>query len=669
MKKPILSSTGAALAILLIVCMVRLPSLQGAKSSNEKPESASSAPSANAPNKYALLVGINDYGHPESISPLAGSINDVEDMRQVLIGKFEFPPENILVLTGPQATHAAIIDAIKTHLIAKAQPGDIVVFDFSGHGSQAPAISGGKISGLDETIVPYDSRDPQGKVQDISGTELHALLTQLAAKTKNVTFILDSCHSGTLVRGARVRSIPPDTRSLTPQLADSTSATRSVGAIGASDTPKFAAISAASSRESAFEHFGDGKDHGALTYFLAQQLRGAKAGATYRDVMDSVIGNVKANYPGQDPSLEGAEADQYIFGDGSSIARVYVTAAPSLLDARHITLGIGQVSGATVGSVYEVYAQGSRKFAPPEKAVGSVQIVSVGPISSEASLISGGKIAPASRAVERQHRFGTLKMRLFIDGPADSQPLQSIRDALQSVKYIEIVDKPTLCNMQLRQSGNVLQTLGADASTLSPPVAITDADYTQHVVNQLKSWAQWFNVLSIHNPQSDINLSFTLKGSQTRDPMARVGRPDMGVTEGEVVEASLTNNYERDLYIAILDLSSDGSINVVYPTEQGTKAVLTPGSTHSESFKTFVSKGRARETDILKVFASVKPIDLTSLTQKSIRGADEVPAGELDPLQGLLVESTRGIAPVAAGPTNLAAWTVTQRVLVVKRAH
>src|SRR5580698_5581906 len=144
MKKPILSSTGAALAILLIVCMVRLPSLQGAKSSNEKPESASSAPSANAPNKYALLVGINDYGHPESISPLAGSINDVEDMRQVLIGKFEFPPENILVLTGPQATHAAIIDAIKTHLIAKVQPGDIVVFDFSGHGSQAPAISGEK---------------------------------------------------------------------------------------------------------------------------------------------------------------------------------------------------------------------------------------------------------------------------------------------------------------------------------------------------------------------------------------------------------------------------------------------------------------------------------------------------------------------------------------------
>ena len=173
MKKPILSSTGAALAILLIVCMVRLPSLQGAKSSNEKPESASSAPTANAPNKYALLVGINDYGHPESISPLAGSINDVEDMRQVLIGKFEFPPENILVLTGPQATHAAIIDAIKTHLIAKAQPGDIVVFDFSGHGSQRADISGGKISGLDETIVPYDSRDPQGKVQDISGTELH----------------------------------------------------------------------------------------------------------------------------------------------------------------------------------------------------------------------------------------------------------------------------------------------------------------------------------------------------------------------------------------------------------------------------------------------------------------------------------------------------------------
>ncbi len=212
---------------------------------------------SNAPHKLALLVGINNYKYSDKISALGGSLNDVHDMRQVLIGKFEFAPENILVLTDSQATHAAIINAIQTHLIAKAQPGDIVVFHYSGHGSQMKDVTHKMINGVDETIVPYDSRDPAGTVFDISGAELHPLLLQLAKKTKNLTFILDSCHSGTLVRGARVRWVATDTRT-PPQLpAYSVAATREVGAINEETSPKFVAIAAATSRESAFEHFVD----------------------------------------------------------------------------------------------------------------------------------------------------------------------------------------------------------------------------------------------------------------------------------------------------------------------------------------------------------------------------------------------------------------------------
>src|SRR5260370_34413185 len=155
----------------------------------------SPAPPPQPPAKWALLVGINKY-KSDKISELAGSLNDVEEMRQVLIGKFEFPPENIMVLKDSEATHAAIINAIQTHLITKTQPRDIVVFDSSGHGSQCRDVTGKMIRGLDETIVLWDSR--QSNIFDISGAELHPLLLLLAKKTKNVTFILDSCHSGTL---------------------------------------------------------------------------------------------------------------------------------------------------------------------------------------------------------------------------------------------------------------------------------------------------------------------------------------------------------------------------------------------------------------------------------------------------------------------------------------
>ena len=657
--------SASAIIFCTVVCIV-FSAVEYVREATAQGTSPSLA-SQRTPGKFALLVGINNYKYPDRISPLAGSINDVEEMRQLLIGKFEFPPDNIVVLTDSQATHAAIINAIQTQLAAKAQTGDIIVFHYSGHGSQMKDVTGKMISGVDETIVPYDSRDPEGRVFDISGAELHPLLLQLAKKTKNLTFILDSCHSGTLVRGARVRSIAADTRTPPPLPAYSVAATRDLSTANEETFPKFAAIAAASSRESAFEHVVDGKDHGALTYFLVRQLSGAKAGVTYRDIMDNVAGNVTANYPSQHPSLEGAEADQYVFGDGTSLARIYVAASPSLLTPHRVTLNVGQVQGASAGSVYDVYPPGSKKFALPEKPAARVRLAAVGALSSEATFVSGNSIAPASRAVEREHQYGKSKMRVFFDGVDSSPTLQSIRAALQSLSNVEMADTPWSCNMQLMEAGGRIQTLGADSATLSTPVAISDQHVVERVVDQVKAWAKWFSVLSIRNPHSEIEVQFTISGSQTRDPMARVGRPDVGVWDGEKVDATLTNSSDRDVYVAILDLSSDGSVSVVYPAEQGVMEVLKPSQKLSRSFTTFVPKGRSAVTDILKAFASYKPIDLRPLTHGQIRDIEQQESD--DPLQALLSDSsggTRGLAPVLTKPVDLGTWTCVQRVLVVK---
>jgi hypothetical protein len=194
---------------------------------------------------------------------------------------------------------------------------------------------------------------------------------------------------------------------------------------------------------------------------------------------------------------------------------------------------------------------------------------------------------------------------------------------------------------------------------------------TNRVVGQLKLWAKWFAVLSLHNAQSDINVGFTLKGSQTRDPMATVGRPDMGVNEGEIIDATLTNDGERDLYVALLDLSSDGSISLVYPAQPGAKAVLKAGTSLTRNLKVSVPNGRKKVMDVLKVFGSYKPIDLTSLTQTKIRGINENVETN-DPLQQLLNDSageTRGVADVSSGPMDLGTWNTTQRVVWVNRPN
>ena len=54
------------------------------------------APAAGAARR-ALLIGIDDYLAP-GLSDLRGCGNDVELMRTVLVGDFDFPPENVRVL-------------------------------------------------------------------------------------------------------------------------------------------------------------------------------------------------------------------------------------------------------------------------------------------------------------------------------------------------------------------------------------------------------------------------------------------------------------------------------------------------------------------------------------------------------------------------------------------
>jgi hypothetical protein len=656
------------LAALLLICSI--PALPQAP--------ASGGPSG--PNKLALLIGIDNYEYPNAVSPLAGSLNDVEDVKALLIGKYEFPEAGIVVLKNSQATHAAIIAAIQNHLIAKAQPGDIVVVHYSGHGSQMKDVSGTKISGLDETIVPYDSRDPQGKVFDISGMELHALLRQLSAKTRNITFILDSCHSGTLVRGGRIRWTAADKRT-PPPLPAYASKERGLHEVASEPTPPFALIAAATSKENAFEHIGGGKEHGALTWFLTQQLRLSKPGSTYRDVMDSVIANVNANYPAQHPQLEGTDADQQVFSGAVALSQAYVTASP--LDKSRVQLGAGTVSDVTIGSTYDVYRPGTKRFDSTEKPLATVQVTSVADFTAQAKILSGGVILTGSRSVERNHRYGTAKLRLYLHEADSSRTLQDLKAALSLMPQVEIVANPALCHLQLEESSDRILILGPDQTTFSNPVPVNSADAINHLVKEISNWAKWFDVLSIRpafpGPETQVTIAAGGSGNVSRDPFQKIGGAEASVRGGEIVTVKVKNDSTRALYISILDLSTDGSISTIYPVVNGASEVLNPGLTLSRDFRAFVAAGRSSVKDTLKVFASTKPIDLRPLNQSGIRGIGDTPTCDLsDSLNQALCDAVgrpRGLAPVESGAggsvsadsPKVAEWTASQKMLSIRK--
>jgi hypothetical protein len=159
------------------------------------------------PRKLALLVGINQYPSPYSLD---GCVTDVELQRHLLIYRFGFKPSDIYTLTDEKATRLGILQAFEEHLIKQAQPGDVVVCHYSGHGSRVfdPDTRefglGADKSGLNGTFVPIDSRLPAGfpetggVVNDIMGHTLFLLMAALA--TENVTVVLDSCYSGGATR-------------------------------------------------------------------------------------------------------------------------------------------------------------------------------------------------------------------------------------------------------------------------------------------------------------------------------------------------------------------------------------------------------------------------------------------------------------------------------------
>ncbi|MGB7377251.1 MAG: caspase family protein [Rivularia sp. (in: cyanobacteria)] len=147
-------------------------------------------------NIYALLVGIDNYASP--VTPLEGCVNDVLAIEEYLQSrvKAEGWKLHLRTLKDEQATRQGIIDGFREHL-CQAGSGDVVLFHYSGHGSQENApeefwdIEPDK---LNETLVCYDSRQ-QGK-RDLADKELAKLISEVAEKNPQIVLILDCCHSG-----------------------------------------------------------------------------------------------------------------------------------------------------------------------------------------------------------------------------------------------------------------------------------------------------------------------------------------------------------------------------------------------------------------------------------------------------------------------------------------
>lgn len=229
---------------------------------------------ADARENHALLIGASTYPNLDQKYWLKGPANDIELVARFLQTQATVPfsADNVTILadgvTGSTPPTLAAIRSAFSALQSKIASGDFVYLHFSGHGSQAPAQDpASELDGLDELFLPVDIgpwNDTTGEVENaLVDDEIGAMIAGLRSKGATVWAVFDSCHSGTVTRGA-----PAGDSEVLMRKLDSGALGIPLAAMDAAETPTTRGLPDPRARaESPIKAGGDG---GFVAFFAAQ---------------------------------------------------------------------------------------------------------------------------------------------------------------------------------------------------------------------------------------------------------------------------------------------------------------------------------------------------------------------------------------------------------------
>ena len=168
------------------------------------PASAPASPPPRSRQKRALCVGIDAY----PTRPLSGAVADARAWADALRAR-GFEVEELL---DERATRSNLLAALG-RLVGSGRPGDVLAFQFAGHGAQFDDLSGDEPTGRDQAYCPVDHA--RGPI--ILDDEVRELFDQLADGV-NLTCFLDFCHSGSATRFAFSADEQPREIEPTPEM-------------------------------------------------------------------------------------------------------------------------------------------------------------------------------------------------------------------------------------------------------------------------------------------------------------------------------------------------------------------------------------------------------------------------------------------------------------------
>jgi metacaspase-1 len=279
----------------------------------------------------AVLVGVGDFRVLDA--DLKGPPNDVRLMAEVLVARGVAAVDITVLSTDPTglpagvaagpADRASILSALDS-VTGASSDGDTVVFYFSGHGAQAPDMSGDEGGGHDEILLPADASGWKGAIGAVENAILDDELQVWAQGAIDgglqVVGLIDACHSATGFRaigGEGVARVIDEATLGIPQDV--------VSVAGDPQPPlsgDFVFLYSSQSDQRSFEYpLADGATwHGEFTLRLAQTLRDAPT-ATWAQILAATREAMVQGPARQMPDGEGPLLDATVFGEGSGSTR------------------------------------------------------------------------------------------------------------------------------------------------------------------------------------------------------------------------------------------------------------------------------------------------------------------------------------------------------------
>lgn len=240
--------------------------------------------------KKAICVGINNY--PGTINDLNGCVNDANDW-STLLTSFGF--ETIKIIDN-QATKSAILAAFE-NLVSQASAGDVVVFTYSGHGTQVFDLSGDEQDAYDEALCAYDG--------NIIDDELSSILSSANSEAQ-IIVISDSCFSGTVTKAMHPENLKPRFIK-TDDIPPSAVLKNKFLAKASEENMIEILISGCSDSEYSYDAYINEKWNGAMTAFAIPLI---SAEQTYNEFYSKLRKILPSDEYPQTPQLEGTDENK-----------------------------------------------------------------------------------------------------------------------------------------------------------------------------------------------------------------------------------------------------------------------------------------------------------------------------------------------------------------------